>query len=111
MTNRDLLAALTGLLARVESELRANTSEYRGTDSFKPSNVNAIFTDKTLKLRKDSERADLDEARSQEEGALALRSMRTNSLSLTGTGMSFRRITEPVKKRRLCGCSNARSTI
>ena len=61
LTNEALLTGVTGLLARVESELREKTTEYRGTDSFKANSIKAIFTDKTLKLRTDSERADGDE--------------------------------------------------
>ena len=61
LTNSDRLAAMTGLLERVESELRAITTKYRGTENFKPYNAKAIFTDKTLKVRKDSERANEDE--------------------------------------------------
>ena len=61
LAKRDLLAAMTGLLERIEFELRKNTKEYRGTDSFKPSRISSIFTDKTLKLGEASERADGDE--------------------------------------------------
>ena len=41
--------------------MRQNITEYKGTESFKPSNINSIFTDKTLKLVEGSERADGDE--------------------------------------------------
>ena len=61
LSNETYLAAMTGLLDQIASELRQNATEYRGTESFEPSNINAIFTDKTLKLDKDSERADGDE--------------------------------------------------
>ena len=61
LSNETYLAATTGLLERIASELRQNATEYKGTESFEPSNINAIFTDKTLKLDKDSERADGDE--------------------------------------------------
>ena len=61
LSNETYLAAMTGLLERIASELRQNVTEYRGTESFEPSNINTIFTDKTLKLDKDSERADGDE--------------------------------------------------
>ena len=36
-------------------------TEYKGTETFKPSGISSIFTDKTLKLDKDSERVDGDE--------------------------------------------------
>ena len=61
LSNETYLAATTGLLERIASELRQNATEYKGTESFEPSNINAIFTDKTLKLDKDSERVDGDE--------------------------------------------------
>ncbi|RKU11948.1 type III deoxyribonuclease [Candidatus Poribacteria bacterium] len=61
LSNETYLAAVTGLLNQIESELRQNVTEYKGTESFKPSNVNSIFTDKTLKLIEGSERADGDE--------------------------------------------------
>ena len=61
LSNDALLGGMDGLLERIESELRANTTEYIGTDNFKPNNVRAIFTDKTLKLNEGSERAKGDE--------------------------------------------------
>ena len=61
LSNRVQLNAMTGLLNQIASELRQNVTEYRGTESFEPSNIKSIFTDKTLKLDKDSERADGDE--------------------------------------------------
>ena len=61
LSNVALLGGMDGLLERIESELRANTTEYIGTDNFKPSNVRAIFTDKTVKLNEGSERAKGDE--------------------------------------------------
>ena len=61
LSNDALLGGTDGLLKRIESELRANTTEYIGTDNFKPNNVRAIFTDKTLKLNEGSERAKGDE--------------------------------------------------
>ena len=61
LSNETYLAAITGLLNQIASELRQNMTEYKGTESFKPSNVNSIFTDKTLKLLEGSERADGDE--------------------------------------------------
>ena len=61
LSNETHLAAMTGLLDQIASELRQNRTEYRGTETFEPSNVNSIFTDKTLKLVEGSERADGDE--------------------------------------------------
>ena len=61
LSNETYLAAMTGLLERIASELRQNITEYRGTEKFKPNGVSSIFTDKTLKLVEGSERADGDE--------------------------------------------------
>ena len=61
LSNETHLAAMKGLLNQIESELRQNVTEYKGTESFKPSDINSIFTDKTLKLVEGSERADGDE--------------------------------------------------
>ena len=61
LSNRAQLNTMTGLLNQIASELRQNITEYKGTESLEPSNINAIFTDKTLKLLEGSERADGDE--------------------------------------------------
>ena len=61
LSNETYLAAITGLLNQIESELRQNVTEYRGTETFKPNGISSIFTDKTLKLVEGSERADGDE--------------------------------------------------
>ena len=61
LSNETYLAAMTGLLEQIASELRQNITEYKGTETFEPSNVRSIFTDKTLKLVEGSERADGDE--------------------------------------------------
>ena len=60
-SNETYLAAMTGLLNQIADELRQNVTEYRGTETFKPNGIRAIFTDKTLKLIEGSERADGDE--------------------------------------------------
>lgn len=61
LSNRAQLDAMTGLLDQIESELRKNITEYRGTENFKLNNVSAVFSDKVLKLLEGSERADGDE--------------------------------------------------
>ena len=61
LSNGTYLAALTGLLNQIASELRQNVTEYRGTESFKPNGISSIFTDKILKLVEGSERAEGDE--------------------------------------------------
>ena len=55
-SNETYLVAMTGLLDQVVSELRQNTKEYKGTERFKPNGISSVFTDKTLKLVKGSER-------------------------------------------------------
>ena len=61
LSNETYLAAMTGLLDQIASELRQNITEYKGTETFEPNGVSSIFTDKTLKLVEGSERADGDE--------------------------------------------------
>ena len=61
LSNETYLAAMTGLLHQIASELRQNITEYKGTETFEPNGVSSIFTDKTLKLVEGSERADGDE--------------------------------------------------
>ena len=61
ISNKILLDGLTGLLEQIESELRKNITEYKGTEKFKINLVSSIFSDKKLKLIKDSERANGDE--------------------------------------------------
>ncbi|MBO1225441.1 MAG: DEAD/DEAH box helicase family protein [Candidatus Scalindua sediminis] len=61
LSNRTKLEGLTGLLAQIESEIRQNISEYRGTQKFKPDKVNQVFYDKVLKLTENSERTNGDE--------------------------------------------------
>ena len=58
LSNRAQLDAMTGLLNRIASELRENTTEYKGTVTFKPNGISSIFTDKILKLVVGTERAD-----------------------------------------------------
>ena len=60
LSNKTGLDGLTGLLDQIASELRKNVPEYRGTEIFKPNQVNTVFTDKTLKLVEGTERADGD---------------------------------------------------
>ena len=61
LSNRAQLDAMTRLLNRIAAELRQNTTEYKGTESFVPNGINSIFTDKILKLVEGTERADGDE--------------------------------------------------
>jgi type III restriction enzyme len=61
LSNKAQLDAMMGLLDQIESELRKNITEYRGTENFKQNSVSSVFSDKVLKLLKGSERADGDE--------------------------------------------------
>ncbi|MBN2061669.1 MAG: DEAD/DEAH box helicase family protein [Deltaproteobacteria bacterium] len=61
LSNKAQLDAVTGALNQVESELRKNISEYRGTKDFRPNNVSSVFSDKVLKLIEGSEKAKGDE--------------------------------------------------
>ena len=61
LSNQTQLDAMMGLLEQIESELRKNTTEYRGTEMFKEEKINYVFTDKNLKLPRSSERANGDE--------------------------------------------------
>ena len=61
LSNQIQLDAMIGLLEQVEFELRKNITEYKGTEMFKEKSVEYVFTDKNLKLPKNSERANGDE--------------------------------------------------
>jgi len=61
LSNKAQLDALGGLLHQIETEVRKNITEYKGTENFKPNNVSSIFHNKVLKLLEDSERSNGDE--------------------------------------------------
>ncbi|WP_435549940.1 DEAD/DEAH box helicase family protein [Desulfobacterium sp. N47] len=61
LSNKAQLDSLTGLLERIESELRKNITDYKGTEDFKLNQVSTVFSDKVLKLIEGSERANGDE--------------------------------------------------
>ena len=61
LSNQTLLNAMLELLDQIESELRKNIVEYRGTETFKEQSIDYVFTDKNLKLPKNSERTNGDE--------------------------------------------------
>ena len=61
LSNKAQLDALRGLLHQIETEVRKNITEYKGTENFKPNNVSSIFHNKVLKLLEGSERANGDE--------------------------------------------------
>jgi len=68
LSNKVQLEGLTGLLGQVESELRKNITEYRGTEDFQLKPVASIFSDKVLKLIDGSGRANGDEAFISDKG-------------------------------------------
>jgi type III restriction enzyme len=55
--NEDKYLAIDSLLKQIETEIKNNLTEYVGTDEFIPGLINKIFSDKKIKLKKDSERA------------------------------------------------------
>ncbi|MDM8539031.1 hypothetical protein QUF70_19950, partial [Desulfobacterales bacterium HSG17] len=61
LSNKAKLDALTGLLVQIESEMRKNITEYRGTEDFILNKVSSVFSDKVLKLIESSERSNGDE--------------------------------------------------
>lgn len=60
LPNKALLDAVSGLLEQIETEIRKNITEYKGTEIFAPNEIGSVFRDKTLKLIEDTERADGD---------------------------------------------------
>ncbi len=57
ITNFDYLMAVQGLLQSIESEIKSNLTEYKGSDYFKEY-IHDVFKDKEIKVYKGSERAD-----------------------------------------------------
>ena len=57
----DYLQALNGLLRNIEADIKINSTEYEGSDYIGES-INKVFKDKEIKVYKDSERADGQEA-------------------------------------------------
>ncbi len=54
------LAGCRGLMQQIETEIRAQITEYEGTTQFRENQVRAIFTDKHLKFAVNTARADDD---------------------------------------------------
>ena len=61
LSNKVQLEAITDMLGQIELELCRNATEYKGTKDFEPNDVSSIFSDKTLKILKGSERTNGDE--------------------------------------------------
>jgi len=57
ITNKDFLLAVQGLLENIELEIKSNLTDFEGSDYLKDY-VHKVFTDKEIKVYKDSERAD-----------------------------------------------------
>jgi type III restriction enzyme len=56
ISNRHLLNAVMELAKSIENEIKGNTTQYKGSDEFKPFSISEKFFDKVLKLNKNSER-------------------------------------------------------
>lgn len=54
------LAAMSGLLSQIESEIRANVTDYEGTRDFRRDSVHEVFKDKILKFDANNPRATED---------------------------------------------------
>lgn len=54
------LAAISGLLNKIETEIRQQNTDYQGSKEFKPSRIHEIFYDKTLKFSIDNVRGKED---------------------------------------------------
>lgn len=61
ITNKDYLLSIQGLLQAIEMEIKSNLTDFEGTD-YISEYVYKVFKDKEIKVRKDSERADGQEA-------------------------------------------------
>ncbi|POY38272.1 type III deoxyribonuclease [Flavobacterium alvei] len=61
ITNNDYLLAIQGLLQNIESEIKTNLTEFEGSSYIKEY-VHKVFKDKEIKVYKDSERSDGQEA-------------------------------------------------
>jgi type III restriction enzyme len=57
ISNFDYLMAVQGLLQSIESEIKSNLTEYKGSDYFQEY-IRNVFKDKEIKVYKGSERAD-----------------------------------------------------
>lgn len=57
ISNKNKFQAIASILSEIENRIKNNLIEYKGSQEFEPSNINKVFSNKTLKLKKDSERA------------------------------------------------------
>ena len=56
ISNKHKFLAIIELLNQIENEIKGNLTEFKGTDKFLPNNISEIFSNKTLKIQKGSER-------------------------------------------------------
>lgn len=61
ISNHDFILAIQGILQSIEMEIKSNLTEFEGSDYIKEY-VHKVFKDKEIKVYKDSERADGQEA-------------------------------------------------
>ncbi len=61
ITSKDYLLSIQGLLQSIESEIKSNLTEFEGSDYIKEY-IHNVFKDKEIKVYKDSEREDGQEA-------------------------------------------------
>jgi type III restriction enzyme len=61
ISNKDYLLAIQGLLAKIETEIKANLTQYEGSDYIQKK-VHEVFKDKPLRINKYDERADGQES-------------------------------------------------
>ena len=60
---KEKLAAVGGLLTRLETEIRRRTAEYEGSSDFVGNRISAVFKDKKLKIRASHQPARIEEER------------------------------------------------
>lgn len=58
LSNENKFLGALDLLAKIETEIKSNLTEYEGSEEFIPSFINKRFGDKKIKVKKDSERLD-----------------------------------------------------
>ena len=56
LSNKDKFQAIVNILSEIETRIKNNLVEYKGSREFKPNNIFKIFSDKKLKLKEESER-------------------------------------------------------
>lgn len=61
ITNKDYFVGLQGLLSTIELEIKANSTQFEGSDYFQK-RVHEVFKDKPLKMYKNDERSDGQES-------------------------------------------------